>query len=56
MTPQFISHKAALCQVCLKITQWFWGRKRKCDKYHTEGQTDEQTEGPQVNIKARLSF
>ena len=25
------SFKDALCQVCLKLAQWFWRRRRKCE-------------------------
>ena len=31
-------NKDALCQVSLKLAQWFWRRSRKCEKY-----TDRQT-------------
>ena len=34
--------KDALCQVWLKLAQWFWRRSWKCEKF-TDGQTDGQT-------------
>ena len=37
------SSKDALCQVRLKLTQWFWRRSWKCEKF-TDGQMDGQTD------------
>ena len=37
------SPKDALCQVWLKLAQWFWRRRWKCEKF-TDGRTDRQTE------------
>ena len=31
--------KSSLCQVWLKLAQWFWKRRWKCEKF-----TDEQTD------------
>ena len=39
--------KDALCQVCLKLAQWFWRRRWKCEKF---------TDGQQVIRKAHLWF
>ena len=50
------SSKDALCQVWLKLAQWFWRRRWKCEKF-TDGRTDGQTDdGRQVIRKAHLSF
>ena len=47
--------KDALCQVWLKLAQWFW-RRWKCEKF-TDRRTDRQTDdGQQVIRKAQLSF
>ena len=38
--------KDALCYVWLKLAQWFWRRRWKCEKFTdrwTDGQTDRQT-------------
>ena len=50
----------ALCQVWLKLAQWFWRRRWKCEKF-TDGRTDRRTDrqtddGRQVIRKAHLSF
>ena len=37
------SPKDALCQVWLKLAQWFWRRRWKCEKF-TDGQTDRWTD------------
>ena len=54
------SPKDALCQVWLKLAQWFWRRRWKCEKFtdgQTDGRTDRQTDdGRQVIRKAHLSF
>ena len=53
------SPRDTLCQVWLKLGQWFWRRGRKCEKFYRqtdrwmEGQTDD---GWQVIRKAHLSF
>jgi hypothetical protein len=44
--------KDDLCQVWLKLAQWFWRRSRKCKSLQTDGQTDGQ---PAIRI-AHLSF
>ena len=41
---EFPSPKDASCQVWLKLTQWFWRRKWKCEKF-TDRRTDRQTDG-----------
>ena len=46
------SPKDALCQDWLKLAQWFWRRRWKCEKF-TDRQTDD---GRQVIRKAHLSF
>ena len=57
---EFPSPKDTLCQVWLKLAQWFWRRRWKCEKFtdrQTDGQTDGQTDdGRQVIRKAHLSF
>ena len=35
--------KDALCQVWLKLAQWFWRRRLQCEKF-TDRQTDKQTD------------
>ena len=47
-----LSTKDALCQVWLKLAQWFWRRSQKCEKF-TDGHKDD---GQQVIRKAHLSF
>ena len=37
------SPKDALCQVWLKLVQWFWRRRWKCEKF-IDGQTDRRTD------------
>ena len=57
---EFPSPKDVLCQVWLKLAQWFWRRRWKCEKFtdrRTDGRTDRQTDdGRQVIRKAHLSF
>ena len=36
--------KDALCQVWLKLAQWFWRRRWRCEKF-TDRQTDRQMDG-----------
>ena len=58
------SPRDTLCQVWLKLAQWFWRRRWKCEKFtdrqtdrRTDGRTDGQTDdGRQVIRKAHLSF
>ena len=41
------SLKDALCKVWLKLAQWFWRRRWKCEKFtdrRTDGRTDGQTD------------
>ena len=48
------SPKDASCNVWLKLAQWFWKRRRKCEKCTT---TTTTTENGQILIrKAHLSF
>ena len=50
------SPRDTLWQVWLKLAQWFWRRRWKCEKFtdrRTDGQTDD---GRQVIRKAHLSF
>jgi hypothetical protein len=46
------SPKDDLCQVWLKLVQWFWNISRKCKSL----QTDRQTDGRRAIRKAHLSF
>jgi hypothetical protein len=47
--------KDDLCQVWLKLAQWFWRRSRKCKSLKTEGKTDgRRTKGHQ-NSSLELS-
>ena len=47
----------ALCQIWLKLAQWLWRKRLKCEVYRrTDGWTDRQTDGRQVIRKAHLSF
>ena len=47
------SPRKTLCQVWLKLAQWFWGRRWKCEKVTDGLQTDD---GRQVIRKAHLNF
>jgi hypothetical protein len=51
--------KDDLCQVWLKLAQWFWRRSRKCKSLQTEGQTDgRRTKGDQnssLELSAQVS-
>ena len=44
---EFLSPKHALCQVWLKMAQWFWISRWKCEKF---------TDGRQAFRKGHLSF
>jgi hypothetical protein len=35
--------KDDLCQIWLKLAQWFWRKSRKCKSLQTDGQTDNRT-------------
>jgi hypothetical protein len=52
------SPKDDLCQVWLKLVQWFWRRSRKCKRF-TDGQTDgRRTTGDQkssLELSAQVS-
>ena len=51
------SPKDALCQVWLKLAQWFWRRRWKCEKFTTTTTTTTTTDNGQILIrKAHLSF
>ena len=41
---EFPLPKDAFCQVWLKLDQWFWRRRWKCEKF-TDGRTDGRTDG-----------
>ena len=45
--------KDDLCQVWLKLDQWFWRRSRKCKSLQTDGRKDD---GQRAIRKAHLSF
>ena len=45
--------KDDLCQVWLKLAQWFWRRSRKCKSLQTDKQTDD---GQRAIRIAHLSF
>ena len=47
--------KDALRQIWLKLAQWFWRRRKKCEKF-TDRRTDRRTDGRRANRKAHLSF
>ena len=49
------SPKNALCQVWLKLAQWFWRRRWKCEKF-TDGQTDRQTTDNRWSEKLTWAF
>ena len=56
---EFLSPKDALCQVWLKLVQWFWRRRWKCEKFTTTTTTTttRTTENGQIVIrKAHFSF
>jgi hypothetical protein len=49
--------KDDLCQVWLKLAQWFWRRSRKCKSLQTNRRTDGRTDDGQLAIRiAHLSF
>jgi hypothetical protein len=51
------SPKDYLCQVWIKLVQWFWRRSRKCKSLQMDRRTDGQTDDGQRAIrKAHLSF
>jgi hypothetical protein len=43
--------KDDLCQVWLKLAQWFWRRSQKCESLQTDGQTDRRTDDGQRVIR-----
>jgi hypothetical protein len=45
--------KDDLCQVWLKLAQWFWRRSRKCKSLQTDGQMDDGQKAIRI---AHLSF
>jgi hypothetical protein len=50
--------KDDLCQVWLKLAQWFWRRSRKCKSLQTDGRTDRRTTGDQnssLELSAQVS-
>ena len=47
--------KDALCQVWLKLAQWFWRRRWKCEKF-TDRQTDRQTTDNRWSEKLTWAF
>ena len=47
--------KDALCQVWLKLVQWFWRRSWKCEKF-TDGQTDKRTDRRQTTGDQKRSL
>ena len=47
--------KDALFQVWLKLAQWFWRRRWKCEKF-TDGQTDRQTTDDNWSDKVTWAF
>ena len=49
------SPKDALCQVGLKLAQWFWRRRWKCEKF-TDGRTDRQTTDDRWSEKLTWAF
>jgi hypothetical protein len=56
---EFPSPKDDLCQVLLKLAQWFWKRSRKCKSLQTDGRTDgRRTTGDQkssLELSAQVS-
>ena len=51
------SPKDGLCQVWLKLAQWFWTRRRKCEKFTTTTTTTTTTDNGQiVTRKTHLGF
>ena len=47
--------KNTLCQVWLKLVQWFWRRRWKCEKF-TDGGTDGQTDRQQTTGDQKSSL
>ena len=47
--------KDALCQVWLKLAQWFWIRRWKCEKF-TDRRTDRQTTDKRWSEKLTWAF
>jgi hypothetical protein len=52
------SSKDDLCQVWLKLVQWFWRRSRKCKSLQTDGQTNRRTDRhtPDNGRSEKLTF
>jgi hypothetical protein len=50
------SPKDDLCQIWLKLAQWFWRRSRKYKSLQTNGRTDRQTDRQRAIRIAHLSF
>ena len=51
--------KDALCQVWLKLAQWFWRRRWKCEKFtdrRTDGRTDRHTTDDRWSEKLTWAF
>ena len=48
--------KDALCQVWLKLAQWFWRRRWKCEKFTTTSTTTMTNKGQILIRKAHLSL
>jgi hypothetical protein len=42
---EFPPPKDYLCQVWLKLAQWFWRRSRKCKSFQTDRRTDRRSDG-----------
>ena len=57
-TTETPSSKDALCQVWLKLAQWFWRTRRTCEKFTTTSTTTTTTtdNGHIENRKAHLSL
>jgi hypothetical protein len=45
-----------LCQVWLKLAQWFWRRSRKCKSLQTDGQQDGKTDGVRTKCDKKSSL
>ena len=55
------SSKDALCQVWLKLAQWFWRRRWKVKSLRTDGRTDRRTTGnekrsPELSAQVSLKW
>jgi hypothetical protein len=47
--------KNDLCQVCLKLAQWFWRRSRNCKSLQTDGRRTTGDQNSSLELSAQVS-